>query len=243
MNLKRISDIKIEFTISPDLDVEGFFISKNEIKEGNILFDQFEKSFKTVCDDNNTFDSDPEIISEKIREYYKNNLSMIQKKFDDTLFVWNKIKTDFINETSKVFLETRPCHQDIVLIYPSLWNMGIINMKKEAISFPVDAKSIDEMVYVALHELLHVFFYSYINNVYKIDFNKITQKELWDMAEIFNSVVLSQTEFRKFYSQYNFLNYPEHEEKIKVIASTIEKIDIDMFLSAYNSLFLDGRLS
>lgn len=67
-----------------------------------------------------------------------------------------------------------------------------------------------------MHEILHFFFYDYVfknhPRLRKLDPNRGI---LWDLAEIFNSVILSTSEFKNLHKQKRNWSYPAHRKYLK----------------------------
>lgn len=94
--------------------------------------------------------------------------------------------------------------------------------------------------YVTAHELLHFVFYDYT----KANFSDLfegadpNQGLWWDLAELFNEVVLSLDKFREVHGQEKVSVYPKHEEYIEEFIKLWENCDdIDGFIEkAYKKL-------
>ena len=81
-------------------------------------------------------------------------------------------------------------------------------------TFQVYYKHFAGPVYVTVHEMLHFIFYDYALKKHTDLFkNKDTESGIfWDIAEIFNAVILHEPEFIKIHGLKKVLCYPEHEK-------------------------------
>lgn len=84
-----------------------------------------------------------------------------------------------------------------------------------------------------MHEILHFFFYDYAVKKYPKIFKKLDKNQgiFWDLAEIFNSVILFKPEFKKLHNQKRDRSYPAHRKHLKLMRKYWrESEDIDIWI-------------
>ena len=221
--MNRPIDIKLTFTVSPSLDVAGFNILSQEIREGHSLypnFVKFQERIGTIESNLILGDSNTE-LQKKVQGFYSSHLNEITEHCQKTSAQWNFCKDKFLNICDKLFSNKAFVETKDITAYPSLWNVYIHQITQRALSFPLahDSLDEDESIYVVLHELLHLFFYQYAET--EPSLNK--RPDLWDIAEIFNSIVLNQNRFKVFYPKHTVTTYPSHLRIINKIKDSALK--------------------
>lgn len=223
--------------------MEGFYIVRTYIKKGHPLYAQFINSFNRIIPNisgvslNNINKNE---LKERISLFYASHIKEIESHCAQTLEQWNLNRDSFLQECENLFLNKRFINSAVWTIYPTVWQVYIQNIKRKAVSFPLRADTHDqhEALYVLLHELLHVYFYQYMETFMPIK----KGKNIFDIAEIFNSVVMQQPRFKKFYPFFNITTYPIYANTIRAITSKITNSDSADHIIQYISEIIQEEL-
>lgn len=223
MNLINPANGKFKITLSQQLDIDGLFIIRDEILNEHLLYKQFIKSWKKVAgSDCNISTTSNEEINLIVIKHYNENKEKIKNEILPVLDLWEKNKVNFLEMCDNLFLN-KNFHKNVTwVIYPTLWDISIQNIQKKSVSFAKSGTP-EESLYVIMHEVLHVFFYEYLHYFHKDIVNNLSRKKLWDLAEIFNLVILNTAQFKQFYNNYTPIPYPEHGKIVNKISNKITK--------------------
>lgn len=219
--MRKLTDVQLTFTVSPDLDIAGFQELSSEIAESHPLYTQFMESLSRInvsIPNTGLQGISKKELQKQVGEFYFVHAKDIEAHCEQTRGYWNQYGNQFLGTCDEMF--SRRAFAEVVefTVYPSLWRVYIQQMKHSAISFPLagDVHDPDEALYVVLHELLHAFFYQYVSTIP----NLRNREDLWDIAEIFNSIVMNQDRFKKFYPSHTIASYPMHDKIIKEITAS-----------------------
>lgn len=228
----RPTDTKLTFTMSPDLDIMGFREISSEITVGHPLYTQFVEALVRInipISNTGLNKMQKEELQKNVKEFYSSHAQEIEKHCEQTRKHWSNCKDQFLRACDELFSHKSFMEVTEFIAYPTLWKVYIQQIKQHSISFPlaVDAHDHDEAIYVVLHELLHAFFYQYAEVMPSLK----NKDNLWDIAELFNSIVLNQPKFKKFYPAHMVTIYPVHEKVIEEIVASGNNDDADFIIA------------
>jgi len=143
-----------------------------------------------------------------VNKYYKENISMLKKVQSKFQRQWEKVENLFIKETVKLFDGFR-FPDGKYIGYISIFNCNPRSLKDKTFQVFYEEES---CVRLTSHELMHFIFYSYTKSkltdlVKGLDTNKGLW---WDVAEVFNNVILSLDKFKKVLQTDGDKRYPAH---------------------------------
>lgn len=155
-----------------------------------------------------------EEMNRYVDDFYRKKREILDKRVKEFSQRWSKIEEKYFDLVKKIFkLKKLPKNQYIG--YLSIINCGPRFLEDR--SFQVFYRRPKDSMYVTMHEILHFFFYDYIFKKYPKIFKKLDPNKgnFWDLAEIFNSVILSEPEFKKLHKQKRDWSYPVHRKYLK----------------------------
>lgn len=230
MNSRKMygpKDVNLTFTVSPDLDIMGFYKISSEVNEGHPLYPQFVEALTRInisIPSTGLHKIQKEEIQRQVLKFYTTKAQNIERHCEQTHKQWVQCKSQFLDTCNALFSHKVFIEDTEFIAYSTLWRVCIQQIEQHAFSFPFveDTHDSHEALYVVIHELLHVFFYQYANTVSDLK----NRGDLWDIAEIFNGIVLSQNNFNVFYPSHTVTTYPAHKDVIKkIIVSGINDSD------------------
>jgi len=171
-----------------------------------------------------------ELINAYFDKFYKKHNDYLQKQIVRFSTEWRMIESEFMNEVDRTF-KKYPLPNGRYIAYLSIINCNprFLNNK----TFQIFYFHPQGVRYVTMHELLHFIFYDYAIKKFPKIFKKTDTERgaFWDLAEIFNVIILSSPEFKRIHEQKNAPFYPEHEKYITRLAALWEKTrDVDRWL-------------
>jgi hypothetical protein len=176
-----------------------------------------------------------------INDYFDNFYNRYRKELLEKVEVFRKdwlcVKDKFTEQVDKIFKNPElPKGKYIAYLSIINCNPRFLDEKTFQIFFKHKAGS----NYIAMHELLHFFFYDYADKNYSKIFSKLDKNNgiYWDLAEIFNAVILDLPEFITIHKNTNNNPYLAHKKHIKFMRRLWEdNLDIDIWISeAYKYL-------
>lgn len=181
----------IVFKIDKDLDLKVALTFRN-IKAGGIDFRKCGlllphpdlKAHKSLS---------PSVLNTYINRFYghhNKDLNVARKKIAHE---WKCISKQFFSLIGEIF-GPRPFLQGKYTCYLSIWNCNPRDIKDR--SFQVFYRINDPIETIA-HEMLHFAFYNYVCKRFVRLRRKANSKELWELSEAFNTVVLNSLRWRK----------------------------------------------
>ena len=177
-----------------------------------------------------------EEINRYVDDFYKKKKEILDRRVKELGQRWLEIDGPYFNLVKKLFkLKKLPNRR--YSGYLSIINCGPRFLEDK--SFQVFYRRPKDSMYVAMHEILHFFFYDYVFKNHprfkKLDPN---QGILWELAEVFNSVILSEPEFKKTYKQKRDWSYPAYRKYLKDLKKIWhESKNIDIWIEkAFNYL-------
>jgi len=153
-----------------------------------------------------------EEINRYVDEFYRKKQNILHKQIKEFNQRWSKLEKRYFKLIKNIFkLQKLPKRKYIG--YLSIINCGPRFLEDK--SFQAFYRRPKDSMYVAMHEILHFFFYDHVFKNYprfkKLDPNRGI---LWDLAEIFNSVILAEPELKKIHEQRRNWSYPSHRKHI-----------------------------
>lgn len=237
--------IKLKFKLSQSKDLSSFFsfLFERQYDNGrnfNWAVLKYHPFFKDILNKNN-FNISRKQVSDYIKDYYQKHSEEIGNNIKSFSQSWKKIESNFLKLTSKLFSE-QFWPNGKYIAYLTIWRMYPRFLEDKTFQIPYSSQKKKSINLIIAHELLHFIFYAYFLKKYpkyrshKYDFL------VWHVSEIFNSIILKQTEWKKLL-KYKNLDYPEHEKIISKLAnknlSTIDLIDKIMIEVKENLINVD----
>lgn len=172
------------------------------------------------------------IISDYFDLFYKKHHLYLKNRTTKFNKEWVKVENQFIGEVRKIF-KNYPFPNGKYIGYVSIidCNPRFLNNK----TFQVFYFHPHGVRYVTAHEMLHFIFYDYATRRYHKLFKKLDTNQgiFWDLAEIFNAIILHMPNFIKIHGVKKRVIYPEHSKYIHKLESIWKKYrDIDKFIPA-----------
>lgn len=170
------------------------------------------------------------IIKAHFDNFYKKHNTYLNKRMIEFNTEWKTVEDKFLNKTDKIFKKHHfPKGKYIGYLSIIDCNPRFLKNREFQIFYfhPQGAR------YVVTHELLHFIFYDYAIKKFPKIFKKLDTERgiFWDLAEIFNTIILSTSEFKEIHGQKNAPPYPEHKKYIPQTTAFWEKTqNIDEWL-------------
>ena len=210
---------KLIFKLDKTLDKKMAFEFLN-IKQGGVDFSdgiigvhpELECLKKTK-----TKDKIVEIINKHFDFFYKKHSNYLLKKTVEFNEEWSSVEDKFFKEVDEVFknkIQTKSVYEGFISIIDC--NPRFIKDN----SFQVFYFHPPGVKYVASHEIMHFIFYEYAQKSLPNIFKELnTEKGIfWDLAEMFNAIILSLPEFKKIHNVENISCYPDHEKHLNYLS-------------------------
>lgn len=149
------------------------------------------------------------LINEHFDYFYTKHEQYLNKKVIQFTKEWRVVEKKFFSVANKIF-KNHPWPKGKYIGYISIidCNPRFLNNKTFQIFYfnPLGVK------YVTAHEMLHFIFYDYTLKKYPQVFKKLNPNSgiYWDLAELFNVVILPSPPFVKIHGIKKVINYPAH---------------------------------
>lgn len=224
-------NLDIKFELNKELDKQMAFIFINRTnKVGGVDFSKSVTSvhpeLEAVKDLNE--DDKKKVIGEYFDKFYDNNSKDLENHILNFQTNWKEIEVDFTKQLNKIFKNP---------IKPEgkwIGYLSIINCNPRFLdnkTFQIFYKHRSGSNSVAIHEILHFFFYDYaiknFNNIFgELDENKGI---FWMLAELFNDVIQTLPEFVEIQGNTETFGYPDHikhQDFLKKLWANKQDIDI-----------------
>jgi hypothetical protein len=162
---------------------------------------------------------------------YQENSKPIHLRGQEIKRLYKTKKSTFFKETDRLFhkrgLNARyTAYFSIFDFCPRILNKNCF--------FVFLSNNDEDTLFTIFHELLHFYFYNYCRSEYPKFFKHMDTEQgaFWEIAELFNSVVMQTPEFTKLYGIKPLLGYPELHSAFKK-AKHIWNGDIDYWISEF----------
>lgn len=220
---------KIKFKLNKTLDKKMAFEFLN-IKQGGVDFSRGIidvhpelKIIKEIKDDKQK----KKLINRHFDFFYKKHITYLKNQTVRFNKEWIKSEIKFFNKTKKIF-KNNPWPKGKYIGYLSIIDCNPRFLKDK--TFQIFYFHPQGIIYVTMHELLHFIFYEYAIKKHYKTFKKLNTETgiFWDLAEIFNAIILSLPEFIKLHKQKNIFSYPQHKKylpKLKKLWQETKDID------------------
>lgn len=149
------------------------------------------------------------IISDYVEAFYQDNIDDIEEAAQEMRHTWDKMKDDYLLAVADIFGSIEFLPEKNIIASPSITDCN--DIKDDRSGFHIWYGYRDKPEYIRrlfAHELLHFFYYAYTEK----RFSNI--RDAWDLAEIFNAVVLN-TELFLDITQKEEEGYPQHRKHLE----------------------------
>lgn len=226
----------LKFLINPNMDFQvynGFLATAefSDIKKYlKIGFYDLYPELKKINKSRHNQKHKNQLIKKLIRQTCQRDSIQINNAIREAKKQWQKIKKAFFKQTFILF-KNHPWPKGRYIAYLTIWGIYPRFLKNRVFLFPYQCRNKKFISFVIIHEMLHFIFYDYaIKKHSEIFKNLETEKGIfWDLAEIFNLVILSLPKFIKLHKQKNIPYYLEHKKyfsRFKKIWQQNQDIDI-----------------
>ncbi|MFA6446870.1 MAG: hypothetical protein WCW31_01275 [Patescibacteria group bacterium] len=204
----------LNFKIDPSKDLEvlhGFLRDAKYAGGRNLDWAVFNKhpAMKDLIGEK--FEIKSEASVEKyILDYFEKNKVEIKTNINNYAKEWSKKDKDYFDLVTSIFSD-RPWPKGQYLAYATIWGMFPRSLEDKTFQIPA---IYDNKLYVNViiaHEMLHFMFYDYFYQKYPDYNNKDANFLVWNVSEIFNSVVQNSEPWLRVFN-LKTMTYPEHEK-------------------------------
>lgn len=133
------------------------------------------------------------IIDPFVNNYYQHHQKEMETVLLRTTTNWEKIDRKFYEKVETIF-EGYPWPKGRYAGYLSIFNINPRFLENRSFQF-FYRKNEDEILNTIAHEMLHFMFYGYLEK--SIGSSKYSEDAVWRLSELFNTLILSQDEFKK----------------------------------------------
>lgn len=150
---------KLNFKISPQYDIDGYFLLKKSWNHKESFQKKFLSGFSgsyDFSDEKLTTKKERELVNNLTKTEFKIRRHALIQKTKEIQSAWEKIDERFF-ELSRQIFNTDSKSKQICIAYPSIWPSFLRNLKKGRTSFPYD-RGTNHALFVISHEILHILF-------------------------------------------------------------------------------------
>ncbi len=212
---------KLTFKIDEELDVE---MIKKFLKVGAGGGFDFKQIFIEHYPEIENIEE--EDIDKFLAEFYSRNLSKIRQAVDKFEQNWNEVSGRFWTVSNRLF-KNKIALKGEYDVFITLNPFSPRFLEDESFMIYFRGESAKGII---AHELMHFFFYQYTQKFFPEIFSELDPDSgiYWDMAEIFNNVVLDS-------EMFNFITkeehpYPDHEKYLDAAKAIFDPGNIDKFI-------------
>ncbi len=217
----------IKFELNKELDKEMAFVFVNMTnKVGGVDFSKNVTNFHPELESVKDLDRNEQIkiIGEYMDKYYEDNINDLEKQKLDFQSDWEKTENEFVGHLNKIFKNPFKPEGEWTG-YLSVINCNPRFLKNKTFQVFYKHKNVKE---VAIHEILHFFFYDYAIKKFPEIFEKLDTNTgtFWKLAELFNDVIQALPDFIE---RRDVFGYPDHEkyrDYLSVLWSKNPDIDV-----------------
>lgn len=150
-------------------------------------------------------------LNSYIDEFYKLHKKDILESLTKTEKVWQKIEKKYFKEIEKLFRDLNFYKPKTITAYLSIFKCGVLcdDGKSFQLWHEIVNRDSAEVKRHVAHEVLHFYYYSYLK---KKGYQKLAKN--WDLAEIFNVVILNLSQFRNLTNKKE-LGYTIHRRRFQ----------------------------
>jgi len=152
------------------------------------------------------------MINEYFNDYYKKNRAKLLKKLALLKTVWRKKEASYFKITKELFDGFEP-QKGMHICYLSIidCNPRFLDSKCFQTFY---GKDISDAIHSIAHEILHFFFYDFLDKKLKKESGKLSEDKIWDLSEIFNVVVLESEKYYDIIDKKVIISYPDHKKHL-----------------------------
>jgi hypothetical protein len=228
--------IEIKFELNKELDkhVIWDFLGLDKPPVGGIDFAESifrDHPYLMILKENNKSDEENwKVICDYVDDFYERNIEDLNTSLEAIQKEWRKDESDFFDYISCIFKDPEVSEGEYA------GYLSIINCNPRFLhnkTFQVFYKHKSGTNYVIAHEVLHFFFYDYANKRHSKMFAGLDENTgiYWDLAELFDVVAMSASDFMSNRYFENIHPYPEHAKYLDVVRSIWDKgHDIDRWI-------------
>jgi hypothetical protein len=226
-----MKDFHITFKLNKELDKE-MALEFLGVKAGGIDFTQgiiaVHPQLKSLLGKDE--DTQKQIINDYVDEFYKNNQTLLNSCVVEMQQNWGKDEKKFIEQLDTIFKNPEVPKGEYAGYLSILdCNPRFLDTK----TFQVFYEHPSGSNYITAHEVLHFFFYDYAEKKHPQIFKELDTNSgiFWDLAELFNVVVMSELSFISEAYTARAKPYPAHAKYLDAVKKIWEKNrDIDAWL-------------
>lgn len=234
----ELMNLQIKFELNKSLDKAMAFEFLN-MKAGGMDFSDriisVHPELKIIVDKDEN--EQKQLISDYFDKFYETNDKDLKAHLLQMGNDWEKDESKFILQLKSIFKNT-PVPEGKYIGYLSIINCNPRFLEDK--TFQVFYKHRSGSNFITVHEVLHFFFYDYAERAYPEIFKKLDQNSgaYWDLAELFNDVVMSDLNFiSKEYSEHAkpYPDHVKHFDRVKDLWGNNPDLDA-WLIEAYNYL-------
>lgn len=160
-------------------------------------------------------------LKEYVDTYYNKNKPTMLSKINFIKKAWKKKENKFI-AIAENFFEGFDFSESDYIAYASIINCNPRFLESKTFQFYYK-KSIPDAVHTIAHEILHFIFFDFIEKEMKKEIKNLSEEELWDLSEIFNTVLLGSKRYEKIVDKKFVIPYPDHSIYIPLFKKAYKK--------------------
>jgi len=226
-------NLDIKFELNKELDKQMAFVFINKTnKIGGVDFSKNVTNFHPELEKAKDLEENDtkRTIGEYFDTYYNDNKDELEKYLLNFQTDWSKVENTFTNQLNKIFKNPiKPEGKWIGYLSVINCNPRFLDSKTFQIFYKHKNGSND----IAIHEILHFFFYDYAVKKFPEIFEKLEKNTgiFWTLAELFNDVIQTLPEFTEMQGNIESFGYPDHKKHQEYLRKLwLENRDIDTWI-------------
>ncbi len=149
------------------------------------------------------------LIKTAVASFYDENTQTLARSLSNMQKIWDKINQAYFQEAEKIFGSLSFYKPRIIEAKLSIFQCSVIDANLSAFQiWHGSAHDPAEVRRHVAHELIHFFYYTYLRTH---GYSKLAQD--WDLAEIFNRIILNQPSFLHLTKKKD-MGYSFHTRKV-----------------------------
>lgn len=161
------------------------------------------------------------LLKEYVDIYYNKNRSSMLHKIDSIKKAWKERENKYITIT-KEFFEGFDFLGSDYIAYASIVNCNPRFLESKTFQF-FYKKSAPDAIHTIAHEILHFIFFDFIEKKMKKEIKILSEDQLWDLSEIFNTILLSSERYQEIINKKFVISYPDHKHYIPLFKKAYKK--------------------
>ncbi|MBU1110818.1 hypothetical protein KKB83_04325 [Patescibacteria group bacterium] len=168
------------------------------------------------------------LVDNFVDVFYREHFLELKEAKESLSRVWKGKEYKFYQAVDEIF-NSHPWPEGGYVCYLSIFNCNPRFLEEK--TFQVFYKHINRACALIAHEMLHFIFYDYIASRFPSSLEKENADTVWEVSEIFNSLVFTFPAFQEMLGKVEDLTYPEHEALLSEYKKLWRKSkNIDEFL-------------